>query len=988
MDKKYAPIVFWGWNAKLDKKEIERQLAEFSEKGIGGVFVHARVGLDIEYLGDEWMDAYEFTIECCKKNGIDVWLYDEYGWPSGFAGGEVFKKSDDYKEKYVLSFCGTFDDLIKKGIKEEDIVGAYILEHNEFTKITDYKNGEFYFIYKGVNDYYVDVVDKEAMTYFFEYTIGKYKSRFGKYFGNIIKGVFTDEPHLATEGIHYGRFMPGEFFKNFGYSLDEALPYMFYDVGDYKKHRYNFWKNITKMFAEIYVGTYNEICKKNNLVLTGHFACEEGIVDQITASGGTMQLYEKMGQIGVDALGNRLVPAVVCKQAQSVANQINDGNVLCETYAGSSYEASLKDVMWIWGYLVSLGVNIPCLSISMYSIAGQRKRDYPLYFSYQMPWWEKSDRIFESMTRINNKLKEGVRKPEILVIHPLSSGWLERGFNIIENTMHISSEFRMLTETLIDLQKEFDYGDEELMKKYARVEGDKLIVGKCSYSKVILPYMTNISSNTVKLLNEFANNGGKIFVTNDYPKYIDGEKKNCKDLIRATFTINRKDMWRKIFRICGEDETCFLRPSIRFKQYGISVTRRNVGDKEIVFAVNLSRDETVKTRLYSKGKNSVVKQDIFGNEKKLFSEYNSQENVTYTEYNFAPQEVAFFTIDKKEEKVKNEKVVLSELLEDFDIDIGENTFVIDKVKFYINNELIGKEDFTIKQTESFYKKINGSKEVVNLRLEYLFNAKDVKGKVKLGIESLGGEVLFNGKKINSCGYFMDKDITTYDVTGMVKDGENIITVEKVIPPYYSPYLDNEVYQSISNVQCFPFYFENVYLSGDFDVLGSDFSVGDNCIWADNFSVAKKTEKKDLSDLLTKNMFFYCGKVVATKEIEIEDSGYRYRLDFKDVNSSIVVLYVNDKEVVMYDNNIDITDYLHKGKNKIKIVLYSTARNVLGAFHHIYGKHYYVGPSVFEGYKEWQDVVMFPEIQQNTWTDKYSFVPFGIKEIHLEKVKIW
>ena len=81
---------------------------------------------------------------------------------------------------------------------------------------------------------------------------------------------------------------------------------------------------------------------------------------------------------------------------------------------------------------------------------------------------------------------------------------------------------------------------------------------------------------------------------------------------------------------------------------------------------------------------------------------------------------------------------------------------------------------------------------------------------------------------------------------------------------------------------------------------------------------------------------------------------------------------------------DITNYLIRGENTLKLTLYSGLRNLFGPHHHVYGKHYYTGPSVFEGFKEWQDTVVYPELPQKTYTEEYSFVPFGAKGIYIER----
>ena len=54
--KKYRPIPFWSWNERLDRKETTEQVHTMDDVGIGGFFMHARGGLQTEYMGKEWFD--------------------------------------------------------------------------------------------------------------------------------------------------------------------------------------------------------------------------------------------------------------------------------------------------------------------------------------------------------------------------------------------------------------------------------------------------------------------------------------------------------------------------------------------------------------------------------------------------------------------------------------------------------------------------------------------------------------------------------------------------------------------------------------------------------------------------------------------------------------------------------------------------------------------------------------------------------------------
>ena len=54
--KKYRPAPFWSWNEKLNVTETKKQIMQMDEAGLGGFFMHARGGLQTEYLSDDWFD--------------------------------------------------------------------------------------------------------------------------------------------------------------------------------------------------------------------------------------------------------------------------------------------------------------------------------------------------------------------------------------------------------------------------------------------------------------------------------------------------------------------------------------------------------------------------------------------------------------------------------------------------------------------------------------------------------------------------------------------------------------------------------------------------------------------------------------------------------------------------------------------------------------------------------------------------------------------
>ena len=87
--KKYRPAPFWSWNEKLTVESTAEQVEIMEKAGLGGFFMHARGGLQTNYLKDDWFDNIKAASEKANESGMLAWGYDENGWPSGFGCGAV-----------------------------------------------------------------------------------------------------------------------------------------------------------------------------------------------------------------------------------------------------------------------------------------------------------------------------------------------------------------------------------------------------------------------------------------------------------------------------------------------------------------------------------------------------------------------------------------------------------------------------------------------------------------------------------------------------------------------------------------------------------------------------------------------------------------------------------------------------------------------------------------------------------------------------------
>ena len=101
----HGSIPFWSWNDRLEEEELRRQIRVMHDLGMNGFFMHARGGLETEYLSDEWFSCVDACVDEARKLGMEAWSYDENGWPSGFAGGKLLEDKKNHATYLISESC-------------------------------------------------------------------------------------------------------------------------------------------------------------------------------------------------------------------------------------------------------------------------------------------------------------------------------------------------------------------------------------------------------------------------------------------------------------------------------------------------------------------------------------------------------------------------------------------------------------------------------------------------------------------------------------------------------------------------------------------------------------------------------------------------------------------------------------------------------------------------------------------------------------------
>lgn len=974
--KKYRPIPFWSWNEKLDTEETRKQIREMNDAGIGGYFMHARGGLQTEYLSDEWYDNVLAAVDEGRKLGMQSWGYDENGWPSGFGGGAVCDLGEKYQQKYLR--CSETENA----------------ENTPRTIANVELNGKNLHFYYEVNPFYVDTMSKEVIAEFIRVTHEQYKEKLGKDFADM-NGFFTDEPQISRKGFPWSFELEKAYKERHGEELAPLLPALFFDTDGCKRVRYNYWALVRDLFAEAFMKQIDEWCQENGSALTGHMVIEEGFADQILSNGACMPHYEYLDIPGMDKLGRSIADLQCEMQVVSVANQLGKKQVLSETFALCGWNVSFEDLRYIYEHQMVHGINYLCQHLEGYSLRGIRKRDYPASLFKHQPWWEDYKIFNDMVSRIGYIVAEGEVKSNVLVLHTIESGWTTMRDTVTDKSYtHLANggetnvwcdKLRAVMDVLEKNQIQYHLGDDRILSRHGSVENGKLVVGRQSYSAVIVPPAETLGKTALELLTSFKAQGGKVIFVEKVPEYVAGIKDGGYAAI-ADKVVSCAELAENI-----PDEVRLLNLSNGGKdEYFINALVRGFGDTTAYYLYNRHNLKQAVT-FTAKGKSAVLFDAVSG--EILPIEYSEENGTVCVSAELQPKSsVMVFVYDDKRcaplVKAEHKNIPLTtKLAGDWEIVSDEdNILTLDYCDVYFNGECAGK-NVPISDVQemalAFGKKVKT--EVV-----FKFNVKEKAfSRLKLALETPEiFTIRVNGSTVENkvIGKLHDNAFNLVDIAPFVCEGKNEVSLtcdfvqsEQV----YQMAKDTVGFESVRNRLYYDLEIEAVYIAGDFSVESeTPFEKLENRGMRTNggFNIVKKQKTVSVGALAQQGYPFFAGKVTYRKAVTLTaEEAKNASIKFTALCSNVTEVKVNGKDagkILWHPYEIPLAGIAVEGENVFEITVKGNLRNMLGPFHLGVGESTAVGPgSFFHCSPVW--LTSRKEHLNPDWVDSYCFVEFGL-----------
>ena len=485
-------------------------MEDFASKGVGGVVVEPREGLQISRFGERWWDAVDYTIRKGQSTGLKTWIHDQSCSSSNVEGqseeinSTVLLRSPDHQAKTLVRAIHDFTGPSQISLEGRFPLGTPLvqivarldkngdLETDSFKNVTRPNSWScpdgvwrlFSFSVKAVEDQ-VDYLRPQTF--------------FGK-------------PHVAAEPLPWTDSLRARFLKDHGYDLVDSLPLLVQRAGSSTaKVRCDFYNTVGDMYEEAWFVQVSAWCERRGLKWIGH--TEEHVASHPARQGDYFRTMRHLSIPVADHRGfrnerPRTVQPAEIKPAVSVAALAGRDKVMADAFGGAGWGVTPDELRHGANLLAAYGVDTQVLRGFFYSMdTAEASDDWPPSLSDPNPYWPHFKTLTEYITRLSAIVNQSKSTTSVGVLYPVVS--------VAANTangrpnsraIEIAETYEAVVDGLIGSSVDVHLVDENFVSE-SRLEGGQLKNGSVAISTLILPPTPVIGRPAMRRIGAFARSG-------------------------------------------------------------------------------------------------------------------------------------------------------------------------------------------------------------------------------------------------------------------------------------------------------------------------------------------------------------------------------------------------------------------------------------------------------------------------------------------------
>ena len=512
----FSPGFFWIVNDRFDPDAFAEELATMVANGCRSACLHpipqhwAPVSfpskMDPDYLTDGYFEAYGRLVDHAARMGVNFWLYDEGGWPSGSACGQVVASDPERFARRTLSIG-------------EDGRPVVNVSHGDPAK----------------RALYPSLIEPGATQRFIELTHERVKAVAGRHFGKTIQFAFMDEPVFPIS-------WPG---KSLGWCTDFAEQFKArkgYDIMPFvadliavdapyadglkeplfknrketvvpdriAKVRIDYMDVRADLFVERFLVPIRDWCRANGLKSGGHFGGEdqpEG--NAYFGYGHVLRALRALDCPGVDAIWRQIWPRggenmPFPRYAASAAHQSGGRHVMSESFAVYGAGMTPEEMRWVAGYLLARGITMFVFSSYPQSTVPVSKEPLVPRFGPPNPFWDFQKPFFDTLSADCERLSRGRSAATAAILFDIRGIWAGGADMADAVDRHVEAS-RALDAAHVD----HDFVDDDQVAAAPIVAG-RLVVGEMAYETIVVPTDKWVLPAAKEKLAAFERAGGRV----------------------------------------------------------------------------------------------------------------------------------------------------------------------------------------------------------------------------------------------------------------------------------------------------------------------------------------------------------------------------------------------------------------------------------------------------------------------------------------------
>ena len=446
-------IYTWIWNEPVNTEIINNQLEEFAKAGIKGIYIlpmpkefrptTMKTSMTPEYLSDEFFGCVKHALEKGSELDMELWLYDEAGWPSGGACGKTVSQMPKARETVVSKRLVSLkkgevytasSDTIASFVNKIRVTDGYVSDNN--VEVSEYYTETASTTHPNSISR-VDCTNKDVIDTFINNTYERYKEALGKTFDKTT-AIFTDEPNVIPKIIPENFFE--EFYNKYAYDAKDYI-YCIEDSSLAQTHeecmaRIHYGRLIGELFYTNFSKNLGDWCRNNGKLFAGHLD-----LDHIPDGGATQGYFSHLHALsefdipGVDVIWHQIrmpeenIPPLTegapffPRIASSVAHQKGTDLALTESFAVYGDAVTPDEFRYILNYQAIRGINIFNIMLAASGYSKTSSLVQRPVFSSRKPGFYHLEHLSTYYKRLSYLLKLGEPQIDTALYMPCADFW-------------------------------------------------------------------------------------------------------------------------------------------------------------------------------------------------------------------------------------------------------------------------------------------------------------------------------------------------------------------------------------------------------------------------------------------------------------------------------------------------------------------------------------------------------------------------------------